>query len=126
MDSIGYVFLGVIAAASLVQAAVLIAALLAGYRLAGSVTHRLDALEQEARPQLARLGQIADGLADVSGRARRQFADVESAIGDATDRVRRTGEAVERLVSRPAGLVAAAVVFTVARRWLQRRHGAPA
>lgn len=126
MDSIGYVFLGVIAVASLVQAAVVVGLLLGGHRLADSVARRLDALEREARPQLAHLGQIADGLAEVSGRAKRQFADVESAIGDATDRVRRTGEAVERVVSRPAGLVAAAVVFTVARRWLERRRGAPA
>lgn len=126
MDSIGYVFLGVIATASLVQAAVLIGVLVGGYRLSRTLARRIDALEQEARPQLARLGQIADGLAEVSGRAKQQFADVESAIGDATNRVRRTGEAVERVVNRPAGLVAAAVVFTVARRWLERRRGARA
>ncbi len=123
MDPIGYVFLGVIAVATLVQAVVLIGALAAGLRIASGLARRLDALEQDARPQLARLGQIADGLAEVSGRAQRQFADVESAIGDATDRVRRTGEAVERVVQRPTGLLAAALVFSVARHDLARRVG---
>lgn len=124
METAGYLFLGVIAAASIVQAVALVAVLVGGYRLARTVAGRLDLLEQELRPQLARMAHIADGLAHVSDRAQRQFADVEHAIGDATDRVRRTGEAVERVVHRPAGLVAAALVFTVARRWLERRRGA--
>lgn len=122
MDSIGHLLLGVIAAASLVQAIVLVALLVAGARLARSTRERIDKLEQELRPQFARLGQVADGIAVMSDRAQRQFADVESAIGDATDRVRRTGEVMERVVRRPAGLVAAAVVFSVAKRLLGRRQ----
>lgn len=122
MDSIGNLLLGVIAAASLVQAIVLVALLVAGARLARSTRERIDKLEQELRPQFARLGQVADGIAVMSDRAQRQFADVESAIGHATDRVRRTGEVMERVVRRPAGLVAAAVVFSVAKRLLGRRQ----
>jgi methyl-accepting chemotaxis protein len=122
MDSIGNLLLGVIAAASLVQAIVLVALLVAGARLARSTRERIDKLEQELRPQIARLGQVADGIAVMSDRAQRQFADVESAIGHATDRVRRTGEVMERVVRRPAGLVAAAVVFSVAKRLLGRRQ----
>jgi methyl-accepting chemotaxis protein len=122
MDSIGHLLLGTIAAASLVQAIALVVLLVAGARLARSTRTRLDRLEQELRPQLIRLGQVADGLAVMSDRAQRQFADVESAIGDATDRVRRTGEVMERVVRRPAGLVAAAVVFSVAKRLLGRRE----
>ncbi len=121
MDSIGYVFLGVIAAASLVQAAVLLGVLVGVYRLARVASERADALERELRPQLARLGQVAEGIAQLSDRAQRQFSDVESAIGDATDRVRRTGDVVERVVRQPAGAFAAALVFTVARRFLARR-----
>ncbi len=121
MDSIAYVFLGVIAAASVVQAAVLIGVLLGAYRLARVASERVDTLERELRPQLTRLGQVADGIAQLSDRAQRQFTDVESAIGDATDRVRRTGDVVERVVRQPAGAFAAALVFTVARRFLARR-----
>ncbi len=108
MDSIGYVFLGVIAAASLVQAVVLVGVLMGAYRLARVTSDRVDALERELRPQLTRLGQVAEGLAHLSDRAQRQFTDVESAIGDATDRVRRTGDVVERVVRQPAGAFAAA------------------
>jgi hypothetical protein len=122
MDSIGYLLLGVIAAASLTQAVLLTVMLVAALRAARTTRERLERLEQELRPQLARLGQVADGIAVISERAQRQFADVESAIGDATDRVRRTGEVVERVVRRPAGLVAAAVVFSVAKRMLGRRE----
>jgi methyl-accepting chemotaxis protein len=121
MDPIGYVFLGVIAAASLVQAVVLIAVLVSARRLAQSAGERVDALERELRPQLTRLGQVADGIAQLSDRAQRRFTDVESAIGDATDKVRRTGDVVERVVRQPAGAFAAALVFTVARRLLARR-----
>ena len=122
MDSIGNLLLGAIAAASLVQAVALMVVLVAGARLAQATRDRLDRLEQELRPQLIRLGQAADGIALMSEAAQRQFADVESAIGDATDRVRRTGEVMERVVRRPAGLVAAAVVFSVAKRLLGRRQ----
>jgi methyl-accepting chemotaxis protein len=122
MDSTGNLLLGVIALAALVQAAALIAVLVGGVRVARTTRARLDALERELRPQLVRLGQVADGLASMSDRAQRQFAEVESVIGDASDRMRRTGEVVERVVRRPAGLVAAAVVFSVAKRLLGRRE----
>jgi len=121
LEPIGYVFLGVIAAAALLQAAILVAVLVGARRLARVTSARVDALERELRPHLARVGEVADGIARLSDRAQRQFTDVESAIGDATDRVRRTGDVVERAVRQPAGAFAAALVFTVARRLLARR-----
>ena len=123
MDSIGYVLLGVIAAASLAQAAVMLGVIVGVRRLAVEMGARLDGLEQELRPQLQRLGQAAEGLSRLTESVQTRVPGIESVLEDAGASVRRTGEAVERVVQRPVGLLAAALVFTVAKRYLARRGG---
>lgn len=123
MDSVAYVFLGVIAAASLVQAAVMVGLLVGAYRAGGRLERRVAGLEDELRPQLMRLREVADGVSRISERVQGRMPEIESAIGEATDHMRRTGDAVERAVSRPLGVLAAALAFTVARRYLARRAG---
>jgi hypothetical protein len=125
MDSVGNVLLGVIAVALAVQAIATVAFAVVAARAARDVSARIGGLERELRPQLARLAAVADDLSRVSQRASHQFSQVETAVADATDRLRRTGEAVERVASRPAGLLAAAVVFALTRRYLAGRGGRP-
>lgn len=125
MDSIGYVLLGVIAAGSLAQAAVMVRVLVGIGQLAAEMGARIDSLEQELRPQLLRLGEAAEGLSRLTGSVQTRMPGIASALDDAGTSVRRTGEAVERVVHRPVGLLAAALVFTVARRYLAHRGGRP-
>jgi len=123
MDSVGNVLLGVIAAALVAQAVATVALLVGARRAALGASARMDGLERELRSCLQRLSAVADDLSRVSERASRQLSEVETTIADVSQRVRRTGEAVERAASRPAGLVAAAVVFALARRYVARFAG---
>ncbi len=123
MDPLGHVFLGVIAAAALAQVLTTIA-LLAGARgLSETIGARMDRLEGALRPELARLGIVADGLSRITDRLQERIPGIESAIGGATDSVRRTGEAVERVARRPAAVLAAALAVDVVRLYMARRSG---
>ncbi len=122
MDSLGHVLLAAIAVGSLMQAAVMIGALVGARRLGGRMESRMAALEQELRGQLARIGVLVDHIERLAEGLQRQMPEIESALGDATERMRRTGEAVERVVRGPVGLVAAAMVFTAASRFVARRR----
>lgn len=125
MDALGYVFLGVIAVATLAQTLVVASFAASARRAAARTDERLASLQEQLRPQMTRLGQLADSLSRIADGVEREMPHIQSTIGDATDRVKRTGEAVERVVQRPAGLLAAALAYSLARRYLARRAGRP-
>jgi len=122
--------LTVIAGALVFQALVLLGALAWAWSASRRLGERLDRLERDVRPRLDSVtdgfARVADGVSRLSEDAQRQLASVESAVNEATGRVRTTGETVERVTRHPAGLLAAALALTVARRFTSRRPAAAA
>jgi hypothetical protein len=119
------VFLAVIAAALVVQVLLLVASLAWARGAARRAGERLDRVERELRPRLESLtdgfARVTDSVSSLSDDAQRQLAQVESAVVEATGRVRSTGETVGRVTHHPAGLLAAALALTIVRRFTRRR-----
>jgi hypothetical protein len=117
--------LTVIAAALVAQVLVLLGSLAWAWSASRRLGRRLDHLERDLQPRLGSVtdgfARLADGLSRLSEDAHRQLAQVESAVSEASGRVRSTGETVERVTHHPAGLLAAALALTVARRFAGRR-----
>jgi hypothetical protein len=106
METWGVVFLGAIAAATVVQAAFLIALAVAGLRLA----RRLDALQaqidQQIGPALKGVERISRNAAEISDLATVQARRLDLLLADTIDKVEDTASIVQRLVLRPLRPVA--------------------
>ena len=94
--------LTVIALAAAFQAVCLVLLLVNGRRLA----RRLEDVEQELRPRLARAGEIVEDVALLTDSAARQLPELESAVRSAATGVRRAASVVDLLTVgsfRPLG-----------------------
>lgn len=101
MEAWGVVFLGIIAAAALVQAFFLLGLARSGRQL----TRRLDALQErvdrEIRPSLDNLSRVTRNLADVSDLAVLQMRRFDGLLADTVEKVEETTSLVQRVVLRP-------------------------
>ena len=106
METWGVVFLGAIAVATVVQAAFLVALVMAGLRLA----RRLDALQaqidEQIAPALKGVERISRNAAEISDLATVQARRVDLLLADTIDKVEDTAAVVQRLVLRPLRPVA--------------------
>ena len=98
MDSPLTVLLLTLIAAATVAQAILVAVLLARAR---EVAVRLEAVERELRPHLARVADVIENVADLSEGAARRLPEIESAIRDTVGRVRWAGDLVGTLALAP-------------------------
>lgn len=102
MDStLTLTLLGLITLASTIQAAVLVALLVAGRRLSS----RLDDLEREIRAPLERVSDAADQVKAVADAAARHLPMIEHAVDDSLHKIRRATD----LAVRPLRPLAIAV-----------------
>jgi hypothetical protein len=82
MDSWAVVFLGVIAASSVVQAAFLIGVARTGKRLSGRLDELQSRVDREIRPLLENLARVTRNLSEVSDTAALQARRVDSLLGN--------------------------------------------
>ena len=101
MDSLGLVFLGVIALASLVQGAFLIGLALGGLRIARRVGEIQKSVESEIRPALDEVSQVARNLAAVSEIATAQAQRLEGLVAHTVSRVQDARAQVSGAVAQP-------------------------
>jgi hypothetical protein len=101
MDSLGLVFLGVIAFASLVQGAFLVGLALAGLRIARRVGEIQKTVESEIRPAIDDVSRLARNLASVSEIATEQAQRLESVVAHTVTRVEGVRSHVREAVGRP-------------------------
>lgn len=102
MDSqVGVVFLGVIAFASLVQGAFLVALALGGIRLARRVEEIRKSVSGEIRPALDNLAQVTSNLAEVSELATLQAERMQLLVAETVARVDRTTMHLRSAARRP-------------------------
>jgi hypothetical protein len=125
MEPLALVFLGVIALSSLLQAVFLVGLARAGMDLAKRVAAWEDRFEKEVRPAIANVTHIAENVSQITDGVLRQIPEIEAAVLETSERVRRLGQAVDRFVLRPlAPVTATAFLIAAARRALGRRASA--
>ncbi len=106
--------LTLIAVAAILQAVCLVLLLVNGRRLA----LRLEEVERELRPHLARAGLVVEEVAELAAGASRQLPAIESAVRHAATGARRAGDLVELLAALPFRPLARALAV-----WRGVRYG---
>ena len=101
MDSLGLVFLGVIALASLVQGAFLVGLALGGMRIAKRMGEIQQTVESEIRPAIEDVSRLARNLASVSQMATEQAERLETVVAHTVSRVEGVRSHVRETVGRP-------------------------
>jgi hypothetical protein len=101
MDSLGLVFLGVIALASLVQGAFLVGLALGGMRIARRLGEIQKTVHSEIRPAMDDISRLARNLASVSQLATAQAERLETVVAHTVTRVEGVRSHVRETVGRP-------------------------
>ena len=111
MESWGVVFLGVIAVATLVQAAFMVGLALGGLRLFRRVEELQTRIDRELKPTLDHLSRITRNVAEVTDLATLQARRIDYFLADTVDKLEDLTSAVRNVVSRPLGPLADVLAF---------------
>ena len=111
MESWGIVFLGVIAASSVVQAVFLIGMARAGQRLGQRLDDLQRGIDQDLRPGLENLTRVTQSLAAISDVAAVQTQRIGELVANALDRAEETIDLVQKTVLKPLGPLADLMAF---------------
>jgi hypothetical protein len=128
----GELFLGIIALAVVVMAAIQVAAIFAGIRLARRVDALATQLDQEIKPLIANLTALSSEAARAASLAAKQAERLDRVFGELVERVDKTLAAAHDFVTGPArqgmaimsGAKAVLAVFRSLRE-TSRRRAAP-
>jgi len=101
MDSLGLVFLGVIAFASLVQGVFLVRLAFGGLRIARRMGEIQKSVEEEIRPAIDDVSRLARNLASVSQLATQQAQRLETVVAHTVSRVDEARDQVREAIGRP-------------------------
>jgi ABC-type transporter Mla subunit MlaD len=96
------VFLGVIAAATLVMALIQVGAIIAALRLSRQAQQVLQSVQQEVRPLIARAQAIAEEASHTVAIATAQAQKLDRLITDLSQRVDETASVVQEAIITPA------------------------
>ena len=119
MDSLGLVFLGVIALSSLVQGLFLLGIGWGGRKLMRRFEEMQARVESELRPALASVSRITRNVSEASDVASAQVKRVETLVDNTLARVEETKERVREALSVPlGGLVEVSALLKGFRRGL--------
>jgi hypothetical protein len=128
----GELFLGIIAFAVLVMAAIQVAAIFAGLRLARRVDALATQLDQEIKPLIANLTTLSSEAARAAALAAKQAERLDRVFGEMVERVDKTLVVAQEFVTGPARqgmaiMAGARAVFDAFRgfREASRRRTAP-
>lgn len=111
METTGVWFLGVIAAASLVQAGFLVALALGGLKLIRRVDELQARLDREIKPAFEHMARLTRNLAEVSDLATLQARRVDYFLADTLDKLEDVTSNVRNFVVRPLGPLADIMAF---------------
>lgn len=119
-------FLGVIALATLVMAAIQIGAIIAALRLARQAKEVIASVQQEIRPLVAKANAIAEEASRTVAIATAQAQKVDRVVTDLSRRVEETAALLQDAIVRPAregmAVVAAIKAGLGALRGLRELH----
>jgi hypothetical protein len=103
MDSLGLVFLGVIALASLVQGLFLLGLGWGGLKLARRLQQMQAGVERELGPALASVSRITSNVSEVTEAASAQARRMEGLVSHTIERVDQTRAQMREAVAIPLG-----------------------
>ena len=124
MTGTGELFLGIIALSVVVMAAIQVAAIFAGLRLARRVDELAMQLDQEIKPLIANLTTLSSEAARAAALAAKQAERLDRVFGEMVERVDKTLEAAQEFVTGPArqGMAIMAGVKAVVDAFRGLRH----
>ena len=130
MTATGELFLGIIAFAVVVMAAIQVAAIFAGLRLALRVDELATQIDQEIKPLIANLSALSSEAARAASLAAKQAERLDRVFGEMVERVDKTLDAAHEFVTGPArqgmaimaGVKAVIDSFRGFREASRRRH----
>ena len=102
MTDTAELFLGIIAFAVVVMAAIQVAAIFAGIRLARRVDQLATQLDQEIKPLIANLSALSIEAARAAALAAKQAERLDKVFGEMVDRVDKTLAVAQEFVTGPA------------------------
>ena len=102
MSETGELFLGIIALAVLIMAAIQVYAIFAGIRLAKRVDQLATQLDQEIKPLMANLTALSSEAARAAALAAKQAERLDRVFGELVQRVDVTLAAAQEFVTGPA------------------------
>ena len=102
MTDTAELFLGIIAFAVVVMAAIQVAAIFAGIRLARRVDDLATQLEQEIKPLIANLSALSSEAARAAALAAKQAERLDRVFGEMVERVDKTLAVAQEFVTGPA------------------------
>ena len=102
MNDWGDLFLGVIAVATLIMAAVQIGAIVVASRVARQTQQTLNAMYAEIRPLIAKAGAVADEASRTAALASAQMQKIDLLVTDLSRRVEETTTIVQQAIVTPA------------------------
>src|SRR2546428_6646702 len=101
MDSVGLVFLGLIALASLVQGLFLVGLGWGGLKLMRRIQRMQAGVERELRPAVASVSRITSNVSEVTEAASAQARRMEELVSHTIDRVDETRARMREAVAIP-------------------------
>ena len=130
MTATGEVFLGIIAFAVVVMAAIQVAAIFAGIRLARRVDELATQIDRDIKPLIANLSALTSEAARAASLAAKQAERLDRVFGEMVERVDKTLDAAHQFVTGPArqgmaimaGVKAVIDSFRGIREASRRRH----
>ena len=102
MTDTAELFLGIIAFAVVVMAAIQVAAIFAGIRLARRVDELATQLDQEIKPLIANLSALSSEAARAASLAAKQAERLDRVFGEMVERVDKTLAVAQEFVTGPA------------------------
>ena len=102
MSGTGELFLGIIALAVVVMAAIQVAAIFAGIRLARRVDELATKMDEEIKPLIANLSALSSEAARAAALAAKQAERLDRVFGEMVERVDKTLDAAHEFVTGPA------------------------
>lgn len=111
MDTVGVVFLGLIALSSLVQGTLLILLARGGLRLSRRVQDLQARMEKEVKPILDDINVVTANVTAVSDLAAAQSRRLQDLLAETTRRVEETRDEIKGVLAHPAAALGDAVAF---------------
>jgi hypothetical protein len=111
MDTVGVVFLGLIALSSLIQGALLLMLARGGLRLTKRIQDLQARIEREVKPILDDVNVVTRNVTQVTDLAAAQAHRIQEVIADTTRKIEETREEIKVVLAHPAHALGDAIAF---------------
>ena len=111
MDTVGVVFLGVIALSSLIQGALLLILARGGLRLSKRIQDLQARIEREVKPIVDDMNAVARNVSQVSDLAAAQAHRLQDVIAETARKVEETRDEIKVVLAHPAAALGDVVAF---------------